>query len=197
MVPLTFARTAANCPHRNAAFSAAGSPMLARAMDSWEAALCAGSHGLTINYDPVFSEPLSLEELASGEADVALTTRTAGAQGINTGPKHYVYAPVAVSAVSVAYWFDSPVTGLPQTGVKLDQRLVLKLLTQSYAFLNDGCPQHPKSAAGLRQGGRSRQAQPVRRPGVHQAQPGHCGAGQRPHRDTHRACPARATRPGP
>jgi hypothetical protein len=152
VVPLSFARTPASCPHRNAAFSAAGSPMLARAMDSWEAALCAGSHGLTINYDPGVSEPLSLEELASGEADVALTTRTAGAQGINTGPKHYVYAPVAASAVSVAYWFDSPVTGLPQTGVKLDQRLVLKLVTQSYAFLNDGCPQHPKSPLGCDKG---------------------------------------------
>ena len=47
VVPLTFARTAAFCPIRNAVFSAAGSPMAVRAMESWVAALCVGSHGMT------------------------------------------------------------------------------------------------------------------------------------------------------
>jgi hypothetical protein len=42
VVPLRFARTAASCPLRNAAFTAAGSPMLARAMDSWVAG-CRGN----------------------------------------------------------------------------------------------------------------------------------------------------------
>lgn len=109
-------------------------------MDSWMAALCTGAHGTAINYDPFVSEPLALAGLGTGQADVALTNRTAGAQGISTGSKHYVYAPVAVSAMSVAYWFDNPVTGQPVTGVRLDQRLLLKLLTTSYAFENDGCP---------------------------------------------------------
>jgi hypothetical protein len=91
-------------------------------------------------YDPTIPEPLALEDLGTGQTDVALTTRTAGAQGISTGPNPVVYAPVAVSAMSVPYWFDNPVTGLPDTGIKLDERLVLKLLTQSYAYENDGCP---------------------------------------------------------
>jgi len=140
VVPLKFARTANNCPFRNPVFNAAGSPMLARAMNSWVAALCAGSHGMTIALDTTVAEPQALQELASDSADVALTTRTAGAQGINTGHKHYLYAPVAVTAVSVAYWIDNPITGLPVTNIRLNQRLVLKLLTQSYAFGNDGCP---------------------------------------------------------
>src|SRR5215472_6822614 len=138
--PLSFVRTAASCPVEKAAFSTAGSPMLARAMSSWIAALCAGSHGMTINYDGVISEPQALAALGTGQTEVALTTRTASAQGISTGPKHYVYAPVAVSAMSVAYWIDSPVTGQPVTNIRLNQRLLLKLLTTSYAFDNDGCP---------------------------------------------------------
>jgi len=114
--------------------------MLTRAMNSWVAALCAGSHGLTIAEDTTVAEPQALQELGSNSTDVALTTRTAGAQGIDTGHKHYLYAPVAVTAVSVAYWIDNPMTGLPVTNIRLNQRLVLKLLTQSYAFGNDGCP---------------------------------------------------------
>jgi len=140
VVPLKFARTASNCPFRNAVFSAAGSPMLTRAMNSWVAALCAGSHGITIALDTTVAEPQALQELASDSTDVALTTRTANAQGISTGTKHYLYAPVAVTAVSVAYWFDNYGTGLPVTNIRLSQRLILKLLTQSYAFGNDGCP---------------------------------------------------------
>jgi hypothetical protein len=140
VVPLKFARTAANCPFRNSVFSASGSPMLARAMNSWVAALCEGSHGMTIANDTTVAEPQALEELASDSTDVALTTRSANSQGINTGKKKYLYAPIAVTAVSVAYWFDNATTGLPVTNVSLDQRLLLKLLTQSYAFENDGCP---------------------------------------------------------
>src|SRR5262249_11017272 len=33
-----------------------------------------------------------------------------------------------------------PVTGQPVTNIRLNQRLLLKLLTTSYAFVNDGCP---------------------------------------------------------
>jgi hypothetical protein len=139
VVPLTFARTAKNCSFKNAAFTAAGSPMLARAMDSWVAKLCEGSGGITINYSPADSEPEALTAVASGSTDVALTTRPAAVQGITTGSKHYVYAPIAVSAASIAYWFDNPTTGLAQGGVKLDQLLMLKLLTQSYGFLGDAC----------------------------------------------------------
>ena len=138
--PLTFARTAATCPTEKAAFSTAGSPMVARAMNSWLAALCTGSHGMTINYDGTISEPQALAGLGTGQTDVALTTRTASAQGISSGPKHFVYAPVAVSATSVAYWFDNSLTGQPVTNIRLNQRLLLKLFTTSYAFDNDGCP---------------------------------------------------------
>jgi len=139
VVPLSFAPTPNVCSFKNAAFTAAGSPMLARAMNSWVAGLCLGSHGLSIQYNSQVAEPLAVQEAAGGATDVALTTRPASAQGITT-TRHYLYAPVAVSAVSVAYWVDDPTSGLPVTSLELDQRLVLKLLTQSYDFQNEGVP---------------------------------------------------------
>ena len=139
VIPLSFAPTPSVCSFKHSAFSAAGSPMLDRAMASWVAHLCLGPRGMSIQYNPEVAEPLAVQEVASGAADVALTTEPASAQQIVT-QRHYLYAPVAVSAVSIAYWVDSPTTGLPVTTLKLDQRLVVKLLTQSYNFQNEGVP---------------------------------------------------------
>jgi hypothetical protein len=148
VIPLAFAPTPAACGFKNAAFGAGGSPMLARAMSSWVARLCLGRRGLTIEYNSNVAEPQAVQETAQGLFDVALTTRPASAQGITT-QRHYLYAPVAVSAVSVAYWIDDPASGLPVTGIKLDQRLLLKLLTQSYNFQNEGIPcSFPQPPAG-------------------------------------------------
>jgi ABC-type phosphate transport system substrate-binding protein len=139
VIPLKFAPTPAACLLKNSQFSVAGSPMMARAMAQWLAGLCAGSHGLTIGYNSTVPEPLAVSEAADGLADVALTTRPASADGIAASGRHeFVYAPVAVSAVSIAYWIDNPSTGTPVTSLKLDQRLVDKLLTQSYNFQNEG-----------------------------------------------------------
>jgi ABC-type phosphate transport system substrate-binding protein len=149
VIPLSFAPTPNVCNFASAAFTAAGSPMLDRAMSSWVSALCLGSHGLSIQYNPFVPEPLAVQEAADGATDVALTTRPASAQQIVT-QRHYLYAPVAVSAVSIAYWVDDPTTGLPVTTLKLDQRLVLKLLTQSYNFQNEGGPcSAPPPPAGI------------------------------------------------
>ena len=150
VIPLSFAPTPSVCKFKHTAFSAAGSPMLDRAMASWVAHLCLGSRGLSIQYNPEVAEPLAVQEVASGAADVGLTTQPASAQQIVT-QRHYLYAPVAVSAVSIAYWVDDPTTGLPVTTLKLDQRIVLKLLTQSYDFQNEGVPcgaQPPPAGVG-------------------------------------------------
>ena len=57
VIPLSFAPTPGGCPQRSAAFNVAGSPMMADAMQQWLTGLCAGSHGMTINYDPTLGEP--------------------------------------------------------------------------------------------------------------------------------------------
>jgi hypothetical protein len=45
--------------------------------------------------------------------------------------------------VSITYWVDNPVTGQPVATLKLDPRLVAKLVTQSYDFQNEGCGNGP------------------------------------------------------
>jgi len=144
VVPLRFAPAPANCPIRNANFTAIGSPMLSRAMDQWRAGLCTGSSPLAISYDSAITEPAAITAVQGGLGDIALTTRP----GPDLPGRHYVYAPVAVSAVSVAYWVDDPVTGRPVRNLRLSPRLLAKLLTQSYNFQNEGCgraiPLRPK-----------------------------------------------------
>jgi hypothetical protein len=136
IVPLKFAPTPTDCPVHNPDFSVIGSPMLARAMLSWQTALCSAASPEFIQYDSAQNEPLAREDFVSGTDTVALTTLPlTGARG----PKPFTYAPVAISAESVAFWIDNPRTGKPLTHIRLDPRLVLKLLTQSYNFANEAC----------------------------------------------------------
>ena len=140
VVPLDFAPVATNCPIKTASFSALGSPMLDRAIEQWIAALCAQPNPLTITYNPAITEPEAIQDLPLGLGDIALTSRPGPTQ---LGGRHYAYAPLAISAVSIAYWVDNPVTGQPVTTLRLDQRLVAKLITQSYDFQNEGCGNGP------------------------------------------------------
>jgi hypothetical protein len=135
IVPLYFSPTPADCPVRSPDFSVIGSPMAERAMVAWQSALCASSNRLNIQYDSAQSEPLARQDFLSGLDDVALTTVPASGSG-----KHpYTYAPIAISSVAITYWVDNPRSGQPRGGIRLDQRLVLKLLTQSYDFDKEGC----------------------------------------------------------
>src|SRR5580704_6253099 len=63
VIPLSFAPTPNSCSFKKSAFSAAGSPMLDRAMASWVAHLCLGSRGLSIQYNPEVAEPLAVQEV--------------------------------------------------------------------------------------------------------------------------------------
>lgn len=138
VIPLHFAPTPSGCPLRAADFTAQGSPMLARAMAQWQSAICEGSSSIAVQYNSSVNEAQARNAFASGLTDVAFTTEpmTSG-----TTTKHaYTYAPVAVSAATVAYWVDNQSTLQPYTSLKLDARLLAKLLTTSYAYGSDGCP---------------------------------------------------------
>jgi hypothetical protein len=147
-IPLHFSAAVNGCPLRKSQFTAAGSPMMARAMVQWLSGLCAGSNPLDISYDSELSEPTAMLEASTGLVDVALTTRPGSADkadGVNLpASRHYVYAPIGISAVSVAYWIDNAVTGSPFQRLLLNQRLLAKLLTTSYNFGGAGCVPHQK-----------------------------------------------------
>lgn len=136
VIPLRFAPTPNGCPFRAADFTAGGSPMLARAMSQWQTGICTGGSPISVQYNSSINENEARNDLESGLNDVAFTTQPL----TGTGRHPFTYAPVAVSAVAVAYWADNAVTGLPFTNVRLDPRLVAKLLTTSYQFTGDGCP---------------------------------------------------------
>ena len=131
VIPLQFAPVPTGCKQRNAAFTVAGSPMMAVAMQQWLTKLCAGNNGMTIAYNSTIAEPQAVQQAAGGVQNVALTTRPASADGVTT-TQHFVYAPIAVSAVAVAYWIDNTNNGQPMSGLILNQRLLAKLLTTSY-----------------------------------------------------------------
>jgi len=137
VVPLRFIRAPQNCAIKKANFAAIGSPMLLRAMNQWRAGLCAGANPLAFTFNAAITEPEAIADLPSGLGDIALTTRPSATKLASN--KTYTYAPVAISSVAIAYWIDNPHNGQPVRNLKLDQRLVAKLLTQSYNFDNDGC----------------------------------------------------------
>jgi hypothetical protein len=144
VIPLYFAPTPNGCPLRAANFSAGGSPMLADAMQQWETGLCFGSDSIEMQYNGSLNESEARNYFAEGTEDVAFTTLP-----ISGPTKHpYVYAPVAVSATSVGYWVDNENTGQPYSNLKLDARLLTKMLTTSYAYTNDACPGGGSSAFG-------------------------------------------------
>ena len=123
VIPLSFAPTPSVCSFKQLRVLRRGLADADRAMASWVAQPVPRVAGADASSTTrTVAEPLAVRRLASGAADVALTTQPASAQQIVT-QRHYLYAPVAVSAVSIAYWVDNPTTGLPVTTLKLDQRL--------------------------------------------------------------------------
>ena len=118
--------------------------MLSDAMQQWETGLCFGRDSVEIQYNGSLNESEARNYFAEGTADVAFTTLP------ESGPtKHpYVYAPVAVTATSVGYWVDNENTGQPYTDIKLDPRLLLKMLTTSYSYTDDACPNGGSSTFG-------------------------------------------------
>jgi hypothetical protein len=143
VVPLSFSPAGSEaCPIQNSDLSIEGSPMMLRAMQQWDIALCLQSNPLTVTYIAKSEQTSILDEQAAGgflsvHTDIALTTRPAASTV--SGNVRYTYAPVAVTAAAVAFWADNPATGLPYTYLKLDPRLVTKMVTTSYNLSNVSC----------------------------------------------------------
>ena len=78
---------------------------------------------------------------------------------------------MSISAVSVGYWVDNANTGDPFTHLKLDPRLVAKLLTTSYNLSSVACTPTPSPNCDAGVDGNPDGHH--RGPGVHQAEPRH------------------------
>lgn len=138
-VKLGFEPIGASCAIGNAEQRTVGSELIAEAFTSWQSALCAT--GTTYGYS----------QIGDGEARRQVVSSLQGASGLGfvsdpldkatTGDSTLTYAPVAASAIVVGFTIERNLkggtpqfskNGTPVTDLVLNQRLVAKLLTQSY-----------------------------------------------------------------
>jgi hypothetical protein len=136
-VPLTFGPVE-TCPKITSPdVTVEGSPLMSDAMQQWDTGLCRRQHDpLTVTFDGEVFEPTAIQQVVqSGLADVALTTLPSPASiGTASDGRKYVYAPIGVTAIALVYEFDNPNTGQPYTTMRLNQRLVAKMMTTSYTL---------------------------------------------------------------
>ncbi|MFF0414553.1 hypothetical protein ACFYUY_29425 [Kitasatospora sp. NPDC004745] len=137
VVPLDFAPAPADCKVQQASFSTAGLEMANRTMQQWRTGLCLGSSPMSLQYIIATGEPQARADFLAGTGtDLALVARP----DRSPAPRPYVYAPLASTGISVVYVVDDPTTGRQIRDMKLNARLLAKMLTQSYAALGPVIP---------------------------------------------------------
>ena len=131
-IPLSFAPTPDDCKSANADFKVQGLEMANRAMTQWRTGACLGTSPVNVQYSAGGGEPQARSAFLSRSSnlDVALTAYP------DTGPpaRPYVYAPLATTGISVAFVLDDP-SGRQIRQMKLNARLLAKMLTQSYTLV--------------------------------------------------------------
>lgn len=140
VVPLDFQRVGGACAAGTAEVRLVGTELAATAMSSWQRQLCSTAKAaFTLN---TVSDGLARDQLKSGQSTFVLTNRPVTAEGLDEeGAQEIrdaaiVYAPTTVSAVSIA--FVAAKDRRVITDIKLNARLVAKLLTQSYSASSGG-----------------------------------------------------------
>ncbi|HEV3361454.1 MAG TPA: hypothetical protein VG247_31955 [Pseudonocardiaceae bacterium] len=149
VLPISFAPTAAqSCPATANQFNAEGGTAIEQAMNQWRPGWCKpapGQQTVSFGYDSGVDEYHARSDFLSGGqalssgADVALVNQPASADAQAASSRPFTYAPLAVTGVSIVYYVDDPQTGLPITNLRLNARLMAKLLTQSYALEYGQC----------------------------------------------------------
>jgi hypothetical protein len=129
VVPLTFLPVDDACPLGQASLGLEGSPMAADLLATWRGRTCTlSSHAVNLDYTSI-GEPQTRGDVASGITDAGLVIDPLDADAAaNAG---VVYAPVSVTGLVVAFQIDDA-HGRPVTTLKLNARLVAKLITASY-----------------------------------------------------------------
>ena len=108
--------------------------MSSRALLSWRGRACNdGAGAVTLNYTAI-GEQQTREDFASGLIRRGADHPAARPGVIAAGT--FVYAPVALSGVSIAFQVDDA-NGVPVHTMRLNQRLVAKLITASYRVADD------------------------------------------------------------
>lgn len=137
VVPLDFRPVTQACALGSAERRTVGNELVMRAFNSWQPALCE-TNGTAYSFAPV-ADLTARSQLLAGQAGLAfvnkpLTNETVSneAEVEQLAETEIIYAPVAISALTIAYQANSD--GVIPASVKLTPRLLAKLLTHSYTY---------------------------------------------------------------
>ncbi|MGW5775463.1 hypothetical protein [Streptomyces sp. NPDC003863] len=150
-VPLGFEPIGSYCPIGAEERGTLGSEMAAEAVTRWQPTLCRTGDQAIYGYAQVPDETARVK-LLSGMPGLVFVGRAAPASATRTP----VYAPVALSGITIGYSIESQASfrapdevrqrnGTRMTTLRLTPRLVAKLLTESY---RDGVSRFAESVAG-------------------------------------------------
>ncbi len=129
VVPLTFQSVADACGIGGSSLGVEGSPMAADLLASWRASTCTlPTNPVALDYTSI-GEEQTRGDVASAVTDVGLVIDPLDADAAATAG--VVYSPVSVTGLVVAFQIDDA-EGRPVTSLKLNARLVAKLITASY-----------------------------------------------------------------
>lgn len=140
VVPLDFQPVRSACASGAAEVRLVGTELAATAMSSWQRQLCSTAKtAFTLN---TVADGLARDQLVAGQSTFVMTNRPITTEGLDEEGAQQVrdaaivYAPTTVSAVSVAFVAASDREVV--TDIRLNPRLIAKLLTQSYASSGGG-----------------------------------------------------------
>lgn len=150
VIPISFQELPQNCAFADADVRLQGSPLAGVMMSQWNHKTCINNPAVNVDYTNL-GEPRARANFLSGVADVALTSLPASAAD-GTATRAYAYAPVNVTSLVVAFVNDDSNTGKAITTMKLNPRLLAKLITESYGYVafngSDWPPPSPACPAG-------------------------------------------------
>jgi hypothetical protein len=141
VVPLTFAPPPDICNlvnKNNHQIEVAGSELMDQAMEQWQPHFCLDNKLFTLLYLQE-GEPEAATQLETGSIESALLTDQP-----QTGfPEPVIRAPVAATGFAISFLIDNA-KAQPITTLRLDPRLLAKLLTMSYPGLLDIADNDPE-----------------------------------------------------
>ena len=137
-VPLSFATPANACANNpRAPLDFYGSAVMTEAAEQWDPAFCLNSKLFNVNLVQL-PEPVAKSSLQQGFIEAAIQGEPPpvppGEKSFFTKPT--VQAPIAVSGFAIAYVIDNG-NGTAYTQLRLDPRLLAKLMTESYYGTNN------------------------------------------------------------
>ena len=133
VIPITFAPSQADCPTiTDFDVRVDGSATSAGLFYAWAARICQGDSSVVLDYTET-SSTTGRENFLAGLIDFGVTALPATEEELSHHPdrREYSYAPVAASAVVVAYNLTDPFTGLRIENLVVSPRIVARLVTNT------------------------------------------------------------------